>query len=956
MLLLGSKTMNIEGLTVFPDHADPSQFWYLPGPVGLARKGEDKEPAFTFIKYKPAAVAGGAKGGGFLNFEVSLHMDPAFERRILSKLSSVSKGEPKLNAVPFDEGTVQCIALNLQGSGGTTAVAAPPGTFNAVEKILGASIPSLFGDNSAAFSLTLSQEGAIIIEKAFQELAAPVGVVYSLKFTGLRPALDVKITADFKRIYNHFSASLSGQYYFIQAGIDAGFEKLVQEGAIKIEVTNFTTEGDRQSKEKWALDFFKEKLLSDWFAPTLTPGQLAGGMASSTIPSATGSTTSPVSTPKDGGGTKPSGAEDKKPTGTEGKPAESGTKDARQNASLQIKSTNPDPLPSGYRLTHKPSASGTTETLTVSGGANPAVQVEGKPVALDADGGFTVEVLPGLEKSITVEFPGTPKVQETFKFLFDFEKPLETGWPASLSGYLKNKPNPADEEFSKSKASSGNQDLRGADALQDWISNRLVSPKQVKIEANASYEGHPEKKDYNKKLSTRRLTVASRIAEDLATITSADAFGHEKAEAANRLNDKEDRNALITGTVSAEVSKVTINAKISRPKTPEEPKPPVKPPGETPPAKPPAQPTPPAATVGLNPAISLKIKFIRQEELKTVTLEYHSSEASQRTYAPQGFFGLLLSDLADKKRHFVEVDLDDPFFRVFAVALDAPIDFKKIGLTSADVAIDYGKPSDAAGLKHGDFVFDDQNPGPKRFEVFMNDRHDTSYTYQIQYHFDPGSDWEGQKFSYEVPKRTIEDRTLNLNPYEDIGFLEIKVFPNRIDKGIIDSTEVHLKYDDQKGFASEKTLLVMPDSPPQFWRLRLNDPRARSYTHQFVHHLKDGTTRLTEPLTTSALAVAVDDPFEGKLEIEFVPLLDPAKDKMAFVDVVYSDAENQYEREERLKFLGTSTDSVKLLISLLNPKRRIFRFRITLVGTDNQMRQGQFNETQETLIGVSSGG
>ena len=63
MLLLGSRTITVEGITVFPDHADPDQFWYLPGPVQLARR-PDGEQEFTFIKYKPAAVAGGAKGGG----------------------------------------------------------------------------------------------------------------------------------------------------------------------------------------------------------------------------------------------------------------------------------------------------------------------------------------------------------------------------------------------------------------------------------------------------------------------------------------------------------------------------------------------------------------------------------------------------------------------------------------------------------------------------------------------------------------------------------------------------------------------------------------------------------------------------------------------------------------------------------------------------------------------------
>ena len=74
MLLLGSRSITVEGITVFPDHADPDQFWYLPGPVQLADR-PDGQKAFTFIQYRPAAVAGGAKGGGFLTFQVDLKLD-----------------------------------------------------------------------------------------------------------------------------------------------------------------------------------------------------------------------------------------------------------------------------------------------------------------------------------------------------------------------------------------------------------------------------------------------------------------------------------------------------------------------------------------------------------------------------------------------------------------------------------------------------------------------------------------------------------------------------------------------------------------------------------------------------------------------------------------------------------------------------------------------------------------
>ena len=279
MLQFGSKTFTTDGITVFTDHADPLQFWYLPAPVSLAHRQPDDRVDFTFIKYKSAA-ANSTKGGGFLMFESSLHLPKAAESKIMGILSGmVSGGEPRLTPAQFDEGKVRCIALNLEGAGGTTAQPAPEGAFRVVEAIHGAATPSLGGDNVAAFSLELSQEGAIIVEQAFEQGATPVGVVYDLKYTGLTPALHVKIEADYSRIYDHFSAGLEGQYAWFRLGIDAGFEKLVQDGAIHIEVIDYSGAGDKSEKEKWALDFFKDKLMADWFEPTLTPGQEIGGGA-----------------------------------------------------------------------------------------------------------------------------------------------------------------------------------------------------------------------------------------------------------------------------------------------------------------------------------------------------------------------------------------------------------------------------------------------------------------------------------------------------------------------------------------------------------------------------------------------------------------------------------------------------------------------------------------------------
>ena len=99
MLMMGSKVLTIEGITVFPDHADERQYWYLPAPVRLAER--DGIPQFTLIRYRPAVADSGVRGGGFLTMEVELKLDPEVERSIINALSAITDGRPRLSAAPI---------------------------------------------------------------------------------------------------------------------------------------------------------------------------------------------------------------------------------------------------------------------------------------------------------------------------------------------------------------------------------------------------------------------------------------------------------------------------------------------------------------------------------------------------------------------------------------------------------------------------------------------------------------------------------------------------------------------------------------------------------------------------------------------------------------------------------------------------------------------------------------
>ena len=67
--------------------------------------GPDGSDAFSLLKWKPAAVEAGVKGGGFLMFQTVVTLPPATRSKILGRIASIApSGEAKLAAAPIELG------------------------------------------------------------------------------------------------------------------------------------------------------------------------------------------------------------------------------------------------------------------------------------------------------------------------------------------------------------------------------------------------------------------------------------------------------------------------------------------------------------------------------------------------------------------------------------------------------------------------------------------------------------------------------------------------------------------------------------------------------------------------------------------------------------------------------------------------------------------------------------
>ncbi|MCG4767423.1 hypothetical protein L0N21_18300, partial [Fusicatenibacter saccharivorans] len=89
-------------VTVFPDHADKNQFWFLPAPVTIAKMANSDEPQFLLLEYAPDVASSGVKGVGFLDVTLCLKLQDDTRNAIMGQIRThfPDADNPNLQPVP----------------------------------------------------------------------------------------------------------------------------------------------------------------------------------------------------------------------------------------------------------------------------------------------------------------------------------------------------------------------------------------------------------------------------------------------------------------------------------------------------------------------------------------------------------------------------------------------------------------------------------------------------------------------------------------------------------------------------------------------------------------------------------------------------------------------------------------------------------------------------------------
>lgn len=260
MLALDRPMGVISGLVLFGDHADPNRIHYAPTRPKLALTSSG-EREFSLVKFRPGEASDG--GVGLLSFTVDLEASERDFEKVHEWLEDQGRTEAFLTPVSWLSGKAHLAAALAEGDG-------------FVEKLQAEATPNLMGNNRAVMSASFTQDGASLIESLIDDATvSPLGIRYELEYAGLRPALDVRIRADYKRIYNEFSAGFEfGVAYEgvgVRAGVESSTQKLIENGAIQIEVLHFTDDAGLKSRVDEAIRWLQDKILEDFFKDSLKP-------------------------------------------------------------------------------------------------------------------------------------------------------------------------------------------------------------------------------------------------------------------------------------------------------------------------------------------------------------------------------------------------------------------------------------------------------------------------------------------------------------------------------------------------------------------------------------------------------------------------------------------------------------------------------------------------------------
>ena len=238
MISLTPPFITANGLTLLPDHADPQQWYFMPMQPQIVVN--DGVPSFSLIRFGRDDQN---VEGGLLNFDVQLgppaaQLDALLDDTAQKITDMLSLAQPARRPAPVlvDDGSVKLVLLDTQtGESGQSTM---------VERLIHEAKPSLYGAEQAAFSAKLDLLGATLLDKVLDGAIEPIGVVYGLTFTALRPAFSVTLDIDWNLVKTHLDERFQVDAVFVSSDVETVLDELHDKRIIELKDIDYVPDAE----------------------------------------------------------------------------------------------------------------------------------------------------------------------------------------------------------------------------------------------------------------------------------------------------------------------------------------------------------------------------------------------------------------------------------------------------------------------------------------------------------------------------------------------------------------------------------------------------------------------------------------------------------------------------------------------------------------------------------------
>lgn len=245
--------------------------------------------------------------------------------------------------------------------------------------------------------------------------------------------------------------------------------------------------------------------------------------------------------------------------------------------------------------------------------------------------------------------------------------------------------------------------------------------------------------------------------------------------------------------------------------------------------------------------------------------------------------------------HFMEIDLDDEFFRKLNVAVSVNAPFNSLPINSIEVKLNYnGRPMNILGSNvDGEFRFTSPNETAYFAAYVENDNWKYTYSYQINY--------EGSSEVFQSREISTDESQLTIN-VDDVGIVSVDIAPGDINFDQIKQALVTMRYTDRSRNVDmiEQQFIIDPSNPYHRFQEVIMVRRSVPYSYKVKYFMHDGKEYEIDWEQSESSRLYINDVFNGKKTVNLRGLGFQDDVQTIFIDLVYREERNDYEQRKSL--------------------------------------------------------